>query len=804
MLKPLLVKLFNGALEPATRLAEATLRRRRGLPPDAPARMTPTQLAWDAWLGRRDGAARRDFSTLKAPGLAGLVSIVLPVHNGERYLAEALDSILGQTYRDFELILVDDGSTDRTPELIAAYAARDGRIRPVRQRNARLPGALNAGFRLARGEFLTWTSDDNRLRPDFLAQMVAALQADPAADMLFADYDLIGEDGARLQDSPVCARLQDPPGSGHVHLLRDISILNLINGNYIGGAFLYRARALRLIGDYSPRRFTCEDYDYWLRVNEQLRLRHAPFSDIVYEYRIHGASLTAQKDALAIDRRTEELMAFDDFRRDFASHPVAWMLDLALETPAQGEAPQTDRQVLDLAQQLDARIRRAGHLLLRPGQFPAEALPPAGFPSAHLTLANDLSPETLRIHAAKPLPPGALRILVYAGAGPLPEAVAPEWDLCIAWGGRLEPTPLPQPRQGWLVAGDLATLWNALLVRIQSDQASRLEAEAARAAEGPAPLKASVVICTRRRPRTLEAAIRAALRQTVPPSDYEVLVVNNDPAHDDLSGLIERLRRERGDGPAPALRQVLAPLRGLSIARNAGLAAARGEIVAYLDDDALAEPNWLERLLAAYARHPECAAIGGAILLKDAPRPAWLTPAARKYWSHFEPANKAFHLSGDWRQFPWGANWSARRAALLAIGGFRHRYGRGGAHRTGEEVVAALLLQRLGYAIGVEPAARVVHDVDPARFTPGELARTIFGGFDLRIPLELDFYMEREAHWPRLLWQALGHLRHAAYAARKDRFEAIASALFAAAHARLALRQIALELHRWRIPRQDK
>lgn len=89
-----------------------------------------------------------------------LVSIVLPVYNGEKYLRESLDSILAQTMEDWELIAVDDCSKDATPQILADYAASDSRIRVMRNaENQRLPRSLNIGFAEARGEFLTWTDE---------------------------------------------------------------------------------------------------------------------------------------------------------------------------------------------------------------------------------------------------------------------------------------------------------------------------------------------------------------------------------------------------------------------------------------------------------------------------------------------------------------------------------------------------------------------------------------------------------------------------------------------------------------------
>ena len=120
----------------------------------------------------------RDAMTSEAPR----VSIGLPVFNGERYLARAVDSVLEQDFRDLELIVSDNASTDRTAEICAAYARRDARVRYVRN-----PRNLGAGpnydrcFHLARGEYFKWAAHDDRLAPDYLSRAVAALDAAPEA-----------------------------------------------------------------------------------------------------------------------------------------------------------------------------------------------------------------------------------------------------------------------------------------------------------------------------------------------------------------------------------------------------------------------------------------------------------------------------------------------------------------------------------------------------------------------------------------------------------------------------------------------
>src|SRR5690606_15856697 len=132
------------------------------------------------------------------------VSMVMPVHNGARWLAEAIESVLAQDFNDFELILVDDASGDASPAIMADAAKRDPRVRLLRlDANVGLPAALNHGFAAARGEFHSWTSDDNLLRPTMLARLVAVLDAQPGADIVHADFLLIDDAGREIGHSRV-------------------------------------------------------------------------------------------------------------------------------------------------------------------------------------------------------------------------------------------------------------------------------------------------------------------------------------------------------------------------------------------------------------------------------------------------------------------------------------------------------------------------------------------------------------------------------------------------------------------------
>ncbi len=242
---------------------------------------------------------------------SGLVSVVLPVYNGEKYLHEAIRSVLCQTYENWELIVVDDGSEDESLAIAEGYAEKDSRIRVVTQENQKLPRALNRGFSLAKGEFYTWISGDNRYLPAFLETMVDELKKHPRADMVFGNQYLIDEQGERITNH---GWFEFPVGSGAVCFPPATPLLNRVANNTIGAAFLYRAGCERVLGGYSPNLFLLEDYDYFMRMNSLFRIRHRK-GEPLYEYRFHEDSLTARDKELGITASRPRLMAFDAHRR---------------------------------------------------------------------------------------------------------------------------------------------------------------------------------------------------------------------------------------------------------------------------------------------------------------------------------------------------------------------------------------------------------------------------------------------------------------------------------------------------------
>lgn len=216
------------------------------------------------------------------------ISIILPTYNGERFLRESLDSCLAQTYTNWELIIVDDCSTDHTMAIINAYAKKDGRIHVISNKtNKKLPASLNAGFSVATGDYLTWTSDDNYYAPAALERMAAVLDKDARISFVYANMNIIDEDGKILSSKPQNA------------------ISTLYYGSCIGACFLYRKSLYQKFGEYDTNLFCVEDYEFWMRLWSSgvvfFHLNNAP----LYFYRNNSASLTVTKHQHILEKTFE-------------------------------------------------------------------------------------------------------------------------------------------------------------------------------------------------------------------------------------------------------------------------------------------------------------------------------------------------------------------------------------------------------------------------------------------------------------------------------------------------------------------
>ncbi len=139
------------------------------------------------------------------------VSLGMPVYNGANFIAATLDSLLTQTYRDFELIITDNASTDDTEAIVRAYAARDGRIRYQRnETNIGGSANYNLTFELARGRYFKWAAHDDLCAPTFLERCVEALERDPDVVLAYTQARAIDDTGRVVKDYPGKRHFNDP------------------------------------------------------------------------------------------------------------------------------------------------------------------------------------------------------------------------------------------------------------------------------------------------------------------------------------------------------------------------------------------------------------------------------------------------------------------------------------------------------------------------------------------------------------------------------------------------------------------
>lgn len=222
----------------------------------------------------------------------------------------------------------------------------------------------------------------------------------------------------------------------------------------------------------------------------------------------------------------------------------------------------------------------------------------------------------------------------------------------------------------------------------------------------------SAVICTHNRADLLAEALESVCCQSLPKDDYEVIVVDNASTDD-----TEAVTRRFCDGRAHVT-YVMEPTLGHSVARNRGLREARGRYVAYLDDDAVAQLEWLEQLLAAFAEVvPEPGCVGGKTLPNwQAPRPFWLHDILMLSLSVIDWSEEGFFVEPP--KFLVGANIAYDRELALELGGFDENLGRvGEALRSGDECELNLRIRAAGRSVYYTPQAVVSHLVSCTRLT---------------------------------------------------------------------------------------
>lgn len=210
------------------------------------------------------------------------ISVIMAVHNGEPYLLEAIDSVFGQTFSDFEFIIVDDASNDRTADILGSY--EDSRLRIVTlATNVGLAEALNIALEYSQGEFVARMDADDVAYPQRFEKQVATLRMHPEVVLLGSYYDLIGKNGVKFGEIQVLDSLDSNIRCGLPHANQFCHPSVMMRCEVVKGLGGYRS----LAGRYA------QDYDLWLRMAEKGKLMNLPQS--LLKYRVHEGQISVEK-----------------------------------------------------------------------------------------------------------------------------------------------------------------------------------------------------------------------------------------------------------------------------------------------------------------------------------------------------------------------------------------------------------------------------------------------------------------------------------------------------------------------------
>ncbi len=263
------------------------------------------------------------------------ITVLLSVYNSAKYLAEAMESILSQTFSEFEFLIIDDASTDETEDIIHSY--RDPRIRLLRNKsNIGLNRSLNIGLKEASGEYVARMDADDISEPKRLELQWDYVQAHPECALLGCQYHTIDEEGNIL-------RAWVFP-TDHPDIVAGLKRCNCLCH---GSVLMHRARILS-IGSYRNEIPYAQDYDLWIRTAENYQVANLP--DYLYRLRMHEKAITSQKHY--------EQAVCVEFIRDLAEERSRHGRDI-LQDPEKRE-----KALADLQQRLEDQERKIQHYIL--------------------------------------------------------------------------------------------------------------------------------------------------------------------------------------------------------------------------------------------------------------------------------------------------------------------------------------------------------------------------------------------------------------------------------------------------------
>lgn len=229
------------------------------------------------------------------------VSVIIPAYNAGKYLAETINSVLAQSYTDFEIIISDDGSTDNTEAISKSY--NDPRIKYKQQKNSGVSAARDNGAEHASGKYLAFLDADDLFHPDNLAKKVVALEQQPSAALVFADCTVIDGTG-RITGEKLIGKDEN--------VLED---LLLWNGTVIPGpsSILVTREAFEKSGGFDPKFSTAADQDFFFRIAHKRKCIRVP--EVLTSYRKHDSNMhmniaLMERDHIGVYKKTAKAKMF--------------------------------------------------------------------------------------------------------------------------------------------------------------------------------------------------------------------------------------------------------------------------------------------------------------------------------------------------------------------------------------------------------------------------------------------------------------------------------------------------------------
>jgi glycosyltransferase involved in cell wall biosynthesis len=246
-------------------------------------------------------------------------SVIIAAYNAADTLAEAIRSVLAQTRQDFELIVVDDGSSDDTATIAAGFAD-DERVRVYSQENAGPSAARNRGIALAQGKYVSMLDSDDLWFPDYLAEMGGALEKDPSAGFAYTDAWVLEEVSGRFLKATTAALRHHPPEP----VSGERFIAALLQHNFVHNSVTVRRTVLEQVGGYDLTLSHGEDYELWLRITIS-GFEAAWVAGPLAIYRFRQGSLAHDQAAMELGVRTV-------YRAVLERHPASPRIRALAET----------------------------------------------------------------------------------------------------------------------------------------------------------------------------------------------------------------------------------------------------------------------------------------------------------------------------------------------------------------------------------------------------------------------------------------------------------------------------------------